>query len=140
MARKVTAPAARPAATPTGGGVVDRARYQYIAHPEVRTGSGRAAVDCGDVLADALRGKTLEQVVGIANENDIFPGAAFENRNPGMVRMALGNRLRAKLRKEGRLKVGGRWLKSEAVAAVETEAAADIPRIPRKRAAAPATA
>lgn len=77
---------------------------RYIRHSDVRTGSGRQAVDIGDETADALRGLSLdevyEKVCSTLGLDESDTRAAYAHLNPGMQRMNLGNRLRAFYKKQ----------------------------------------
>lgn len=72
---------------------------RYTRHTDVRTGSGRQAVDIADETADALRGMTLdgvyETVCSTLGLDESETRLAYARLNPGMQRMNLGNRLRA---------------------------------------------
>lgn len=68
---------------------------------DVKTASGkRKSVDNDDKVAKALRGKSVDDLAKIASKNKL--GDRFKtwrgNLNEGMVRMAIGNALRAMVR------------------------------------------
>lgn len=77
--------------------VLDPRQYAYN---EIRAASGRKSLDNGDVIALSLRGKSLGEAYDItaaALGVDIKSLAKkYAHLNPGMQRMALGNRLRGK--------------------------------------------
>ena len=66
---------------------------------ETKTAAGRTSLDCGDKVAKQLRQKTLNEVYAIAapllgvDEEELR--TKYEHLNPGMVRMCIGNKLRA---------------------------------------------
>lgn len=70
---------------------------QYIS-TDIRTPSGRKSLDCGDSIAAMLRGKPLHEVYQLVADYLATDVAVLVDRykhlNPGMARMALGNRLR----------------------------------------------
>lgn len=77
--------------------------HGYNVYP-IKTASGRRSVDSGDALAAALRGKSLEDVVGLVELNGMTKNPAWANINAGLARMAAGNMLRAELKRKGKLK------------------------------------
>jgi hypothetical protein len=83
---------------------LDRSKYDYTAHKDYKTPSGRTAVDNADAVAEVLRGMTLEGVLEtlVANGGTVNP--KWAHLNPGMQRMAAGNVLRriAKALPEGK--------------------------------------
>ena len=79
-------------------GVIRANLAAYVKTRDIRTTSGRVSLDCGDGLAELLRGKTLDEVYRYAAD---FLGVTEESLrtkysklNAGMQRMNLGNRLR----------------------------------------------
>jgi hypothetical protein len=70
-------------------------RSKYV----VTNDSGRRLVDSGDHIAALLRGATLDAVYAMVEAESGIPvqelQSRYENLNPGMQRMNLGNRLRA---------------------------------------------
>lgn len=76
---------------------VDPNMARYTTH-EVRTTSGRRAVDTADATADALRGLDLEGVYLVASQTLGIPVESLKKMyghlNPGMQRMNMGNRMR----------------------------------------------
>lgn len=70
---------------------------QYVS-TDIRTPSGRKSLDCGDSIATMLRGKPLDEVYQLVADYLAVDVATLVTRyaklNPGMARMALGNRLR----------------------------------------------
>ena len=64
---------------------------------------------CGDGLAEALAGTDLEQLAEVATENGLDL-TRWAGRNPGMIRMNLGNVLRGRVRRgEGATVLGRRF-------------------------------
>jgi len=65
--------------------------------------SGNHTLDCGDAVAEKLRGKSLDEVFEIAaetlGESVTALRAKYSHLNDGMIRMNLGNRMRGALRK-----------------------------------------
>lgn len=97
---------------PRGGDVFPRGiRETYV---KGKTESGRSFIDCGDALAQELRDASLEevalraqQVLGqrtaagwIAFYTTDREAAGKNPLNPGMVRMNLGNRIRAAIKRQ----------------------------------------
>lgn len=123
----------------SGEGVrIDRAKYQYEAHKDVKTASGRASLDNGDAVADALRGRSLDEVMQAVVDSGGEVKDNWANLNQGMARMSAGNTLRGLYRKMGRIKIGGRWLNNPDGASVEKaspakKGAAQPAAAPRKR-------
>jgi hypothetical protein len=123
-----------PAVADGGGNIIDRSKYKYTAHKDVKTASGRASVDNGDPVAEALRGKTAQEVVELVTENGGTPNENWLSlKNQGLVRMAAGNVLRNLLKSNGFLKVNGKRIK--APAATEPEPAAETTKPTRRKAA-----
>lgn len=92
--------------------IMNSSRYKYNRNG-TKTATGRAAVDNGDALAEALRGQTLDQILqDVADNGQEVPGRWLELNN-GMRRMVASNVLRGVLRREGRVKVAGRWVQLE---------------------------
>ena len=119
---RVKAQAAEVAAS-TRKAVVDRERYQY-SKSGAKTASGRPAVDNGDPVAVALRGKTVDQVVELITENGLEPNPSWNSlANIGLVRMAAGNRLRSVMRNAGFIRIGGKKVKAPTPAVEEQRAA-----------------
>ena len=75
----------------------DLSRYH---HSDIKTPSGRKTLDVGDDTAVLLRGKTLDEAYALTakalKEDEHELRARYAKLNPGMQRMNLGNRLRAK--------------------------------------------
>lgn len=90
--------------------LVDRSKYKYPRHPDARTASNRAAIDNGDPVAEALRGKTVEESLAILLASGGAEGETWARLNSGLQRMAIGNSLRKLWRVNGRIKVGNRWV------------------------------
>lgn len=65
---------------------------------EIKTASGRKAIDIGDDVATRLRGLDLAEVYEVAAEETGYSTSNLETRyrhlNPGMQRMNLGNLIR----------------------------------------------
>lgn len=65
--------------------------------------NGNHTLDCGDPVAEKLRGKSLDEVFEIAaealGESVAALRARYNHLNAGMIRMNLGNRIRGALRK-----------------------------------------
>ncbi len=76
-----------------GAMVIDRARYAY-ARSGSKTSTGRPAVDNGDPIAVALRGKDGEDVIRILVENGGEVNPKWSTLNVGMQRMNAANVLR----------------------------------------------
>jgi hypothetical protein len=94
-------PAAKPASE--GGSIISRDRAQNYVKHDVKTASGRRAVDCNDAVSARLRGKTPEQVEAIAEKAGLDLGR-WSHLNAGMKRMAIGNALRAQERAKEKAK------------------------------------
>ena len=67
-------------------------------YEKVKNASGHISYDNGDGVATKLRGKSLDETYAFAgktlNEPEKDLRSKYRNLNPGMQRMALGNRLR----------------------------------------------
>jgi hypothetical protein len=76
-----------------GGKVVNLSQYQ-----KAKTATGGTSLNCGDQVADLLAGKDLDAVYDIASKKTGVSSrdlkAKYGSLNPGMQRMALGNRIR----------------------------------------------
>lgn len=110
-AKKTTPVKAAPPAKSEGaasGGVVDRSRYAYESHKDVKTASGRASVDNGDPLAEKLRGKSSEDVIELVRVNGGEVPDKWKNLNPGLARMAAGNALRKLAKRTEGIKIDGK--------------------------------
>lgn len=74
-------------------------KHDLTRYETVIAASGNTSLDCGDPLAAALRGKSLDDVYKAAAKELREPEADLRKRyahlNPGMQRMNLGNRMRA---------------------------------------------
>lgn len=76
----------------------DRLRYTKTAN--VRTASGRASVDCGDGVAETLRGKSETELEDIASKNGLKDRwDTWAHLKAGHRRMCLGNALRQRVKK-----------------------------------------
>jgi hypothetical protein len=68
----------------------------YVA---VKSAGGNSSLDCGDDLAEKLRGMELDEVYALASKKLEMPEKVLRQRyaklNVGMQRMNLGNRMRA---------------------------------------------
>lgn len=78
---------------------LDRDRYDYTAHKDFRTESGRVVVDNGDGVAEIIRGMSLEGVYAVLEANGGERKPEWANLNTGMQRMSAGNVLRRLHRK-----------------------------------------
>lgn len=100
--------AARKAKTPETKSLISADRAAQYKVSDVRTSSGRKTIDNDDKVARLLRGKTPTELRKIATESGLgsrYKGWA-DHLNPGQVRMALGNALRAaeRAKKGGKMK------------------------------------
>lgn len=73
---------------------INRAKYDYVVHDDIKTPSGRASVDNNDAVAAALRGMTVEQVMDTLTKSGGTVQTKWVNLNQGMQRMAAGNVIR----------------------------------------------
>jgi len=91
------AKAAKPKATKTEGGNI-AANYEYE-KTKIKTADGKSktVVDNGDRVATFMRGSDEKQLKAVAKENSIDWDPS-KYKNPGLARMAFGNRLRALVR------------------------------------------
>lgn len=104
------APARKPRAPKVADGAAIHARStdalreaakRYVHDKENKTSGGHVSVNNGDKVANMLLGKSLEEVYKIASEHlgdaqkDLKE--KYGHLNVGMIRMNLGNRLRAVL-------------------------------------------
>ena len=79
---------------------------RYHRAGNAKTKSGRAAVDNGDLVAIALRGKTLDELEEVVKLNGLHDRwEKWKNMHPGGCRMAVGNALRWKLHHEGSIEL-----------------------------------
>lgn len=82
----------------------DLSRYEVVA--DVKTASGRKAIDIGDDVAKRLRGADLKDVYREAAHATGVPmtqlHAKYDHLNPGMQRMNLGNLIRGAASKAAR--------------------------------------
>ena len=82
----------------------DLSRYEVVA--DVKTASGRKAIDIGDEVAKRLRGADLKDVYREAAHATGVPmtqlHAKYDHLNPGMQRMNLGNLIRGAASKAAR--------------------------------------
>lgn len=73
---------------------------------EVKTAGGkRKSMDIGDALAQALRGKTTEELTTICNSNGVDT-SRWTHLQPGRFRMQVGRALRVIIRHGKSVKVG----------------------------------
>lgn len=76
---------------------LEAARKQYK-KSKVKTKSGAFSVDCGDTVANRLRGKSLDEIYSETSKHLGVPATELKRKyghlNEGMQRMNLGNRLR----------------------------------------------
>lgn len=98
---KAAKPAREPKARPEGAEdtrLVKADLTRYVVSDDVKTPSGRKAIDNDDDFARELRGSSLSEVFRIASQatgqtqKDLR--AKYEHLNPGMQRMNLGNLIR----------------------------------------------
>jgi hypothetical protein len=72
--------------------------HDISGYEKVKNASGHTSYDNGDNVATMLRGKTLDDVYALAakklKEEEKALRSKYKDLNPGMQRMALGNRLR----------------------------------------------
>jgi hypothetical protein len=81
------------------GSIIDSMQRQEYEKSNVKTPSGSRSVSCGDAVAKALNGLTLDQLEKLAKKADMADSwAKWKKLNPGMIRMNLGNRLRAQVK------------------------------------------
>ena len=84
-----------------GPGVLRRYAVGYNRDTERRTIGGHVSVDCGDTIAEKLRGQDLDSVYKFSakalGEDEKALRAKYKHLNVGMQRMNLGNRVRAVL-------------------------------------------
>lgn len=94
--------------------VVDLSRYSYEKAADAKTPSGRACVDNADGIAEALRGKSVEDIEAIFAKNKIGDSfkPSWRKLNPGLARMSAGNVLRGIVRKGTPIKVGSETVKA----------------------------
>ena len=74
-------------------------KYDITGYRRVKTTGGFVSYDCGDQTAKELEGKKLPEVYEIAAKRLSITALSLKRKygklNPGMQRMALGNRIRA---------------------------------------------
>ena len=75
--------------------LIDPRPYTY---EKVKAASGKSSLDNGDLVANFLRGKTLEEVyiaaAAVLEMNPETLQIAYDHLNPGHQRMCVGNKLR----------------------------------------------
>lgn len=106
--------AAKPAKTEATGSVaIDHTRYEKTAFTDPKTGKSRSSVSNGDAIAIAMMHLNGEEAVKTcARKNGLKDEVADRDfANPGMRRMALGNRLRAAVRKGEPVTIGDHEVK-----------------------------
>jgi hypothetical protein len=73
--------------------------FDLSAYVAVKSAGGNSSLDCGDDLAEKLRGMELDEVYALAAKKLDMPEKVLRQRyaklNIGMQRMNLGNRMRA---------------------------------------------
>lgn len=94
-----------------------KSKYIYDVQ-EGSTAGGRKAKDNGDAVAEAMRGLGRAEVVQLASDNDVDL-AKHKDKNDGHLRMLAGNMLRGLYRRNGRIKVKGRWVNNPGYTAPE---------------------
>lgn len=76
--------------------------HDISSYDRIKLNNGRVSFDNGDVTAQKLRAKTLDEVYELAAKaSDVSVRSLkdkYKNLNIGMQRMALGNRIRAAAR------------------------------------------
>ncbi len=82
---------------------ISREGRGYVKHADVKTVTGRPSVDNDDIVAVTLRGHDLATAYDILAKNGGAKSPKWENLNPGMQRMAIGNVLRGLSKKNGKL-------------------------------------
>lgn len=83
--------------------VVDKARLDNFEVRDEKTPGGRKAFDIGDEVAEMLRGEDIDGLKKIADKYDLRDKVNEYVRNDlnfGMIRMNLGNMIRARIRAE----------------------------------------
>ncbi len=93
--------------------VDDKFREGYTVDRSIKTTKGAPSVHCGDDLAQALLGLSLEECQTVAKENSI-DHSRWAHLNPGMQRMNIGNALRNMVRKELKVTVFGNTVANSA--------------------------
>lgn len=86
--------------------IINSERYKYGRNGG-KTKTGRAAVDNGDALAEALRGLSIDDVFAAVKANGEKVPEKWQDLNPGMQRMVASNVLRGILRRTGTVTVKG---------------------------------
>jgi colicin import membrane protein len=76
--------------------IADEYRDKYTVDDKVRTASGGKSISCGDQVAQALNGLTVDQLARVAKSAGLDLGK-WKHLNPGMQRMNLGNSMRARM-------------------------------------------
>jgi hypothetical protein len=102
--------------------IFDRSKYHY-AKSGVKTGSGRPAVDNGDAVAVAIRGKTAAEVCDLVKANGEEVPSRWSELNLGMQRMNAANVLRRLAKSEGGVQIDGNTIKIAVQAPVAAAAA-----------------
>ena len=80
--------------------VDDGYRERYVHDNNIRTESGSASIHCGDEVSRSMLGLGQTEVKSVARENGLEEKHdSYQERdlNPGMIRMNIGNMLRAKV-------------------------------------------
>lgn len=98
--------------TPAKSGIFNRAKYAYQKNG-VKTPSGRPAVDNGDALAVAIRGKNAAECIALVEENGEEVPARWAELNIGMQRMNASNVLRRLAKSEEGVKIDGQTIRLE---------------------------
>lgn len=113
-ADKAAAKKATPAPTPVKkveaaaqdtGRMIDQKRYERIAYVD-KEGKTCYSAGNGDAIGIAMLGMNLTDLEKVVKVNKLGEHFEREFANVGQMRMALGNRLRAIVRKEGTVVVG----------------------------------
>ncbi len=96
MAKKATKKAA---ARDEATSFIDSSRYPRVTFTDPKTGAKRHSAGNGDAVATALLHVSNEKLDTVARKNDVEDFVGREFVNAGQRRMALGNRLRGKVRR-----------------------------------------
>ena len=91
----------------------DSYRDNYVIDKDTKTASGASSIHNGDELAETLKGLGVAELSSIAKDNgfaDRFKGWQDSDANNGMLRMHVGNVLRAKAKKGNVIYAFGRQI------------------------------
>lgn len=110
-ARKVKAVAKKAATANDTKSVIDSAKYAYQKSDD-KTPGGRRCVDTNDRLAAAMRGLGVDDLKKVFKENKLDWKDRWNELNPGMARMNVGNVLRGVIKKGTSVKIAGKSIAS----------------------------